>query len=302
MSVHCLVSVGRPVRVFLPLGSPIARACGRSMLAAAAALGAGLLPGRAALKQCSGSVTRAAPQLQERAEPARTWASSYDLATEEVMIEAASSTAGPLEAYETAENPAQEGAVLAAEERSALILLPDASGWQGEGVRSLADRRAAPPQRAPPLPLPLPTPLPLQLTPHAPVPRQACHLLRLRRPAARPAALRAAVHRAARQRGVPGTPHVCTARMHCMCTARTQCMHALHACTAQTLRVHCACTARGTACALRVHCSCTAPALRLHCACTAPAPGVAERRARGAGGGRRAHLHRLPPGGPADQG
>ena len=118
------------------------------MLAAAAALGAGLLPGRAALKQCSGSVTRAAPQLQERAEPARKWASSYDLATEEVTIEAASSTAGPLEAYETAENPAEEGAVPAAEERAALILLPDASGWQGEGVRSLADRRVAPPQRA----------------------------------------------------------------------------------------------------------------------------------------------------------
>ena len=217
------------------------------MLAAAAALGAGLLPGRAALKQCSGSVTRVAFQLQERAEPARTWASSYDLATEEVTIEEASSTAGPLEAYETAENPAEEGAVPAAEERAALILLPDASGWQGEGVRSLADRRAAPPQRAPPLPLPLPSPLPLHLAPHAPAPCQACHLLRLRRPAARPAALRAAMHRAARQRGVPGTPHVCTARMHCMCTARTHCMHALHACTAQTLRVHCACTARGTA-------------------------------------------------------
>jgi hypothetical protein len=132
----------------------------RRQMLAAAALGAGLLPGRAALKQCSGSVTRVALELQERAEPARTWASSYDLASEEVTIEAASSTAGPLEAYETAENPAQEGAVRAAEERAALILLPDASGWQGEGVRSLADRRAAPPQRAPPLSLPLPTPCP----------------------------------------------------------------------------------------------------------------------------------------------
>ena len=158
------------------------------MLAAAAALVAGLLPGRAALKQCSASVTRVALQLQERAEPARKWASSYDLATEEVTIEAASSTAGPLEAYETAENPAEEGAVRAAEERAALILLPDASGWQGEGVRSLADRRAAPPQRAPPLSLPLPTPLAPAPDPHAPAPRQACHLLRLRRPAARPAA------------------------------------------------------------------------------------------------------------------
>ena len=241
------------------------------MLAAAAALGAGLLPGRAALKQCSGSVTRVALQLQERAEPARKWASSYDLATEEVTIEEASSTAGPLEAYETAENPAEEGAVPDAEERAALILLPDASGWQGEGVRSLADRRAAPPQRAPPLPLPLPAPLPLQLTPHAPVSRQACHLLRLRRPAARPAAYRAAVHRSARQRGVPGTPHVCTARMHCMCTARMRCTHALacalHVALHVALREHCVCTAP----AQPLHSPCTAPALRLHCPCTAPA-------------------------------
>ena len=225
--------------------SPIARVGSRrSMLAAAAALGAGLLPGRAALKQCSGSVTRVALQLQERAEPARTWASSYDLATEEVTIEAASSTAGPLEAYETAENPAEEGAVRAAEERAALILLPDASGWQGEGVRSLADRRAAPPQRAPPLSLPLPTPLPLQLTPHAPPHARLAifcgcavllpDLLRTEPPCTAPRDSEA--YQAHRTYAL----HVCTA-------CALHCMHALHACTAQTLRVHCACTARGTA-------------------------------------------------------
>ena len=136
------------------------------MLAAAACLGAGLLPGRAALRQQSPATLRVALRLQERADPAQSWASSYDLASEEVTIETSSSTAGPLEAYETAEKPAVEGVVRAAEERTALILLSDASGWQGEDVRALADRRVVPLQRAPPLPLPLP--LPLHLTPHAP--------------------------------------------------------------------------------------------------------------------------------------
>ena len=106
-----------------------------------------------------------------------------------------------------------------------------------------------------------PHPLPLHLTPQAPSPRQACRLLRLRRPAARPAAHRAAMHRAARQRGVPGTLHVhCTA-----CAARMRCTHALHrrcmstACALHVaLHEHCPCTA------LRLHCACTAPALRLH--------------------------------------
>ena len=136
------------------------------MLAAAACLGAGLLPGRAALRQQSPATLRVALRLQERADPAQSWASSYNLASEEVTIETSSSTAGPLEAYETAEKPAVEGVVRAAEERTALILLSDASGWQGEDVRALADRRVVPLQRAPPLPLPLP--LPLHLTPHAP--------------------------------------------------------------------------------------------------------------------------------------
>ena len=136
------------------------------MLALAAWLGAGLLPGRAALRQQSPATLRVALRLQERADPAQSWASSYNLASEEVTIETSSSTAGPLEAYETAEKPAVEGVVRAAEERTALILLSDASGWQGEDVRALADRRVVPLQRAPPLPLPLP--LPLHLTPHAP--------------------------------------------------------------------------------------------------------------------------------------
>ena len=197
------------------------------MLAAAAALGAGLLPGRAALKQCSGSVTRVALQLQERAEPARTWASSYDLASEEVTIEAASSTAGPLEAYETAENPAEEGAVPAAEERAALILLPDASGWQGEGVRSLADRRVAPPQRAPRLSLPLPTPCPCTW-PHTP-PSHArlaifcgCavllpNLLRTEPPCTAP---RDSEDYQALHVHCTYALHAC---VHCMCTARMHC-------------------------------------------------------------------------------
>jgi hypothetical protein len=128
-----------------------------AMLAAAACLGAGLLPGRAALKQRGPVTLRAALQLQERAEPAQSWVvSEYDLASEEVTIETASSTAGPLEAYETAEKPAQGGAVRAAEERAALILLSDASGWRGNDVRALADRHVVPLQRAPP-PIPTPT-------------------------------------------------------------------------------------------------------------------------------------------------
>ena len=140
------------------------------MLAAAAWLGAGLLPGRTALKQRGlkqrGPVTlRVALQLQERAESAQSWASLYDLASEEVTIETASSTAGPLEAYETEEKPAQEGEVRAAKERAALILLPDASGWQGEDVRALADRHVVPLH---PCPFPYPFPRPLHLTPHAP--------------------------------------------------------------------------------------------------------------------------------------
>ena len=72
--------------------------------------------------------------------PPQSWASSYDLVSEEVTIEPASSTAGPLEAYETAEKT-EEGAVRPVEERAALILLSDASGWRGEDVRALADRR-----------------------------------------------------------------------------------------------------------------------------------------------------------------
>ena len=128
-----------------------------AMLAVAACLGAGLLPGRAALKQRGPVTLRAALQLQERAEPAQSWVvSEYDLASEEVTIETASSTAGPLEAYETAEKPAQGGAVRAAEERAALILLSDASGWRGNDVRALADRHVVPLQRAPP-PIPTPT-------------------------------------------------------------------------------------------------------------------------------------------------
>ena len=88
------------------------------MLAAAAWLGAGLLPGRAALRQQSPATLRVALRLQERADPAQSWASSYNLASEEVTIETSSSTAGPLEAYETAEKPAVEGVVRAAEERA----------------------------------------------------------------------------------------------------------------------------------------------------------------------------------------
>ena len=128
------------------------------MLAAAACLGAGLLPGRAALRQQSPATLRVALRLQERADPAQSWASSYDLASEEVTIETSSSTAGPLEAYETAEKPAEEGAVRAAEERTALILLSDASGWQGEDVRALADRRVVRYSVLHPYPCPCPCP------------------------------------------------------------------------------------------------------------------------------------------------
>ena len=209
------------------------------MLAAAAWLGAGLLPGRAALRQQSPATLRVALRLQERADPAQSWASSYDLASEEVTIETSSSTAGPLEAYETAEKPAEEGAVRAAEERTALILLSDASGWQGEDVRALADRRVAPLQHAPPLPLPLA--LPLHLAPHVFAPPRArlaifcgCAVL---------------------------LPDLLRAEPPCTAPRESEAYQAW-------LHVHCMCTA----CALHVHCMCTAHALHAHCmhttACT----------------------------------
>ena len=200
------------------------------MLAAAACLGAGLLPGRAALKQRGPVTLRVALQLQERAESAQSWASLYDLASEEVTIETASSTAGPLEAYETAEKPAQEGAVRATGERAALILLPDASGWQGEDVRALADRHAVPLQRAPPLSLPLP------VSP-APAPDPS-------RPPSHPA---------------PGLPSFAAAPSCCpTCCAPSR--RALHRATARPTR-HC----MRTACALHAHCKRTACALHAHC-------------------------------------
>ena len=115
----------------------------------AVAAAAGLLPGRCPLKRHGPAILRVDIRLQERTEQVQertvlpqAWASKYDLVSEVVTIEPASTTAGPLDAYETAEKPTEEGEVRAVEERTALILLSDASGWQGESVRALADRLA----------------------------------------------------------------------------------------------------------------------------------------------------------------
>ena len=62
----------------------------------------------------------------------------YELASEELSIDDGTDVAGPLTAYITEEQPREDGEPV----NRALILLPDASGWQDVQTRRLADRLA----------------------------------------------------------------------------------------------------------------------------------------------------------------